>query len=69
MYIKSKLWGATPEVLLNYRTTLDDLLTEGYTKIIMGREPIDYFENVVENWYSAGGQAATDAMNQAYGGK
>ncbi len=69
MYIKSKLWGATPEVLLSYGTTLDDLLTEGYTKIIMGREPISYFENVVENWYSVGGQAATDAMNQAYGGK
>lgn len=69
MYIKSKLWGANPEVLLKYGTTLDDLLTEGYTKIIMGGKPIDYFENVVENWYFAGGQAATDAMNQAYGSK
>ncbi len=66
-YVKSELWGATPETLLNYGTTLDDLLTEGFTKIIMGEESIDYFDTVVQNWHAAGGEEATKAMNDAYG--
>lgn len=69
MYIKSCLWGATPETLLNYGTTLDDLLTEGFTKIIMGEESVDYFDTVVQNWLAAGGEEATQAMNDAYGDK
>lgn len=66
-YIKSALWGATPEQLLNYGTTLDDLLTEGFTKIIMGEESIDYFDTVVQDWKAAGGEEATQAMNDKYG--
>ncbi len=67
LYIKSKLWGATPETLLNYGSTLDDILTEGFTKIIMGVEGIDYFDEVVANWQAAGGDAATQAMTEMYG--
>ena len=55
LYIKSKLWGVSPESLLNYGSTLDDLLTEGFTKIVMGVEDINYFDKVVENWLAAGG--------------
>ncbi len=65
-YIKTVLWGATPEELLSYGSTLDDILTEGFTKIIMGEENIDYFDTVVENWNAAGGEAATAAVNAAY---
>ncbi len=67
LIIKSKLWGETPSELASYGTTLDDLLTEGYTKIIIGAEPIDYFDTVVENWRTAGGDAVTQAMNDRYG--
>lgn len=66
-YIKTALWGATPEALASYGTTLDDILTEGFTKIIMGNENIDYFDTVVKNWQTAGGDAATEAVNTAYG--
>lgn len=66
-YIKSVLWGATPETLLNSGSTLDDILTEGYTKIIIGEEPIDYFDTIVQNWMAAGGEAATREMNEMYG--
>lgn len=66
-YIKTALWGATPEVLAGYGTTLDDILTEGFTKIIMGTESIDYFDTVVQNWKTAGGDAATEAVNEEYG--
>lgn len=67
LYTKSKLWGKTPEALLNYGSTLDDLLTEGFTKIIMGIENVDYFDTVVANWKSAGGDEVTAQMNEIYG--
>lgn len=66
-YIRSSLWGASPETLLNAGSTLDDILTEGFTKIIIGQEPIDYFDTVVQNWKTAGGDAATEEMNEMYG--
>ena len=65
-YVESYLWGITPETLLNAGSTLDDILTEGFTKIIIGSEPIDYFDTVVENWEKAGGEQATAEMNELY---
>jgi ABC-type sugar transport system, periplasmic component len=66
-YMLSKLWGAAPESSLKYGTVLDDLLTEGFTKIIIGAEPIDYFDKLVKNWYAAGGTEITKEMNEMYG--
>lgn len=68
-YIKSELWGETPETLINAGSTLDDILTEGFTKIIIGAEPVDYFDTVVSNWKQAGGEQATAEMNEMYGSK
>ena len=45
------------------------MLKEGYTKIIIGAEPLEYFDTVVSTWYEAGGQQATDEMNEMYGNK
>lgn len=64
--LESRLWGPSPQELLDYGSTLDDILLEGYTKIIMGVENIDYFDTLVEQWYSAGGQSVTDAVNAMY---
>jgi len=63
----SKIWGLPPETLVDYGTTLEDLLREGFTEIIMGVEDIDYFETLIANWYAAGGQECTDAVNEMYG--
>jgi putative aldouronate transport system substrate-binding protein len=68
-YVETALWGAPPKELADYGSTLDDILTEGYTKIIMGAETIDYFDTVVANWKKAGGDAATAAVNESYGGE
>ena len=65
-YIKSELKGTTPETITNSGSTLDDILTEGFTKIIIGDQPIDYFDTVVENWKAAGGEQATNEMNEIY---
>lgn len=67
LYVKSELWGASPEALLSYGSTLDDLLTEGFTKIIMGIEDIDYFDTVISNWKAAGGDEVTLGINEMYG--
>lgn len=68
-FLKSKLWGASPEILANYGSTLDDLLREGFTKIIVGEESIDYFDTLVKQWKEAGGEAVTKAVNDMYGNK
>lgn len=64
--LESRLWGPQPQELLDYGSTLNDILLEGYTKIIMGAEDVGYFDTLVEQWYNAGGQAATDAVNAMY---
>jgi putative aldouronate transport system substrate-binding protein len=64
---KTKVWGASPQAMLDYGTTLDDLLTEGYTKIIMGHEDISYYDTLIEAWKKAGGDEVTTAVNKMYG--
>lgn len=63
-YIKDAHWGQQVETLLNAGSTLDDILTEGFTKIIVGDEPVDYFDTLVENWKKAGGEQATKEVNE-----
>lgn len=64
--IRSELKGITPETLMNAGSTLDDILTEGFIKIIIGDQPVDYFDELVENWKNAGGEQATQEMNEIY---
>lgn len=66
MYVKSKLWGQSPQTLLDSGSTLNDILTEGFTRIIIGDQPIDYFDTLVSNWKTAGGDKATQEVNEMY---
>lgn len=66
-YIMTKVWGQSPDSLNQMGTTLTDLLDEGYTKIIIGAEPIEYFDTLVENWYQAGGEQVTVDVQAMYG--
>ena len=63
------VWGAKPQVMLDYGSTLDDILLEGFTMIIMGNESVDYFDTVVESWRAAGGDEVAAAVNEMYGNK
>ena len=65
--LKDKIWGATPQAVIDYGSTLNDLLVQGYTKIIMGVEPIDYYDTLIAEWKTAGGDAATASVNEMYG--
>ena len=64
--IKNKVWIYQPESLLEVGSTLNDILLEGFTKIIMGEESIDYFEDLVEEWKTAGGERVTNDVNEMY---
>lgn len=66
-YIKDALWGANPDSLNAMGGTLDDILREGFTKIIIGEKDIDYFDALVEKWKSAGGDLVTEEINEMYG--
>lgn len=66
---KDAVWGAKPQALLDYGSTLDDILLEGFTMIIMGNESVDYFDTLVETWKAAGGDTVTAAVNEMYGNK
>ncbi|MCD7715511.1 MAG: extracellular solute-binding protein [Lachnospiraceae bacterium] len=66
-YVKNKIWGANPESLNTMGSTLNDILTEGFTKIITGVEDIDYFDTIVANWKAAGGDTVTADVNTMYG--
>ena len=65
--IKNKIWAVIPDTINRAGSTLSDILTEGFTKIIMGEEPIDYFDTLVEEWRAAGGDEATQAVNDMCG--
>lgn len=64
--MRSGLWGSAPQVLVDYGSTLDDILLEGFTKIIMGTEDISYFDTLVEQWNFAGGAEVTAAVNEKF---
>lgn len=67
LILEDKLWGTPPETLAKSGSTLDDILIEGFTKIIVGEKPVDYFDTLVQDWAKAGGEKATKEVNEVYG--
>ena len=65
-YQLNAIWGLTPEEMDTYGSTLDDILTEGFTKIIIGDEDVSYFDELVSNWRTAGGDTVIQAVNEMY---
>jgi len=49
-----------------YSTECNKILNEGYIAIITGEKPLDYFEEMVEAWYTAGGEVLTEEANELY---
>ena len=65
-YVQDAMWGAQTPTLQSAGSTLNDILIEGFTKIIIGDQPIDYFDTIVEQWLAAGGEQATAEINETY---
>ena len=62
------MWGPPPAEFDKTVNTIDIILN-GVMEIIMGVQPVDYYDTVLANWYAQGGQIMEDAVNAQYGGK
>lgn len=67
--VEDKMWGISTETMSASGSLLDDILVEGFTKIILGEESVDYFDTLVENWKTAGGEQMTKEANEYYSNK
>ena len=67
-YIVTALGGQKPDTMIERGSALTSMLNEGFTQIIMGEQPVEYFDELASAWYTAGGQQITDEMNELYGG-
>ncbi len=47
----------------DYQAECQKLIDEGFISIITGEKPLDYFDEIVEQWYAIGGQTLTDEAN------
>jgi putative aldouronate transport system substrate-binding protein len=68
-YIADRLTGPMPEDAASYGSTLDEMLIEGFTRIIIGEQPLSYFDTIVAQWKASGGDIITSAVNRVYGKK
>lgn len=58
--------GTSGTVGTEIGSTLNDMQVEAFTKIIMGQEPVDYFDTFVSQWIAAGGDRLTAEVSQWY---
>lgn len=56
----------TPESSAKYGAELSKILDTGYISIIIGEKPLDYFDDMVEDWYKNGGEQLTKEANEIY---
>mgnify|MGYP002402451194 CR=1 FL=1 len=64
--LRNEFYGSPTETMGEKGSTLDTLLKETFTKIIMGAAPIDEFDKFAENWKKLGGDQITQEVNEWY---
>ena len=62
---KTDMWGPPPEEFDETVNTID-IITTGVSEIIMGIRPVDDYDQILADWYAAGGQIMEDAVNKYY---
>ena len=62
----SPLYPPTLPIMEQKKAALDTLELKAYIKIVTGEEPIEYFDQFVEEWYSYGGQEIIDELQEYY---
>lgn len=63
---RTDMWGPPPEEFDETVNTIDIIL-HGITEIIMGTKDVDFYDDILEEWYSSGGTIMEDAVNKYYG--
>lgn len=57
----------TSDTMASVWPSLQRMENDAIMKIILGEEPIAYFDTFVSNWYQLGGQQITNEINALYG--
>jgi putative aldouronate transport system substrate-binding protein len=63
--VRTDMWGPPPE---DFDRTVNafDVVVQGFTRIIMGVEPVSSYERIIADWYANGGQIMEDSVNRDY---
>ncbi|MCL2703329.1 MAG: extracellular solute-binding protein [Defluviitaleaceae bacterium] len=64
--IRTSMWGPPP---LDFHQTANtgDIIAMGVMEIILGSQPVEFFDTVLAEWYANGGQILEDSVNAEYG--
>ncbi|RAU94701.1 extracellular solute-binding protein [Paenibacillus sp. YN15] len=65
MFIYNEFIAAATPTMIQKQATLDKLVLETFTKIILGESSIDEFDTFVEQWKKLGGEQITKEVNEA----
>jgi len=65
----SPLYPPTLDAMEQKKAALDTLELKAYIKVVTGEEPIEYFEQYVEDWMSYGGADIIAEMEEYYANK
>jgi putative aldouronate transport system substrate-binding protein len=65
-FLRTQFYGSPTPTMGEKGGTLDTLLKETFTKIIMGAASVDEFDAFVENWKKLGGDQITQEVNDWY---
>ena len=63
--VRTDMWGPAPEDFDRVVNPIDGVL-QGFTRIIMGQEPLDSYDRIIAEWYDNGGRIMEDAVNRDY---
>lgn len=61
------VYSFVTESMADLKPNLDTLEKTTYLKIVLGEQPIDAFDQFVEDWYAQGGQTMTDEVKAMIG--
>lgn len=68
-WVFNEFYGAQTATQIEKDATLKKMQDEAFTKIIMGKAPIDEFDRFVEQWKKLGGEQITAEINEWYAAK
>lgn len=68
-HVINEFYGTATQTMTEKSTSLNKMMDETFTKIIMGSAPISEFDKFVESWKKLGGQDITDEVNEWYTNK
>lgn len=64
--IENKFTGAPTETMKSDLANLEQLELQVFADIVMGNEPLDAFDDFVEDWVNSGGEKITKEVNEWY---